>query len=59
MDEQQAMTLAEMFGCKLQDMPFTYLGLPMGTTKPRVEHFAPLMNSGKTIDNHLLNDDPS
>jgi hypothetical protein len=20
------------------------LGLPMGTTKPRVEHFAPLMN---------------
>jgi hypothetical protein len=25
-------------------MPFTYLGLPMGTTKPRVEHFAPLMN---------------
>jgi hypothetical protein len=25
-------------------MPFTYLGLPMGTTKPRVEHYAPLMN---------------
>jgi hypothetical protein len=25
-------------------MPFTYLGLPMGTTKPKVEHYAPLMN---------------
>jgi hypothetical protein len=25
-------------------MPFTNLWLPMGTTKPRVEHFAPLMN---------------
>jgi hypothetical protein len=25
-------------------MSFTNLGLPMGTTKPRVEHYAPLMN---------------
>jgi hypothetical protein len=25
-------------------MPFAYLGLPMGTTKPRVEHYTPLMN---------------
>jgi hypothetical protein len=44
MDREQALTLAGVFGCKFQDMPFTYLGLPMGTTKPRVEHFAPLMN---------------
>jgi hypothetical protein len=44
MDAEQASLLAGVFGCKLQDMPFTYLGLPMGTTKPRVEHFAPLMN---------------
>jgi hypothetical protein len=35
-------------------MPFTYLGLPMGTTKPKVEHFAPLMNSGKTTNFHML-----
>jgi hypothetical protein len=33
-----------VFGCKIQSMPFTYLGLPMGSTKQRVEHFAPLMN---------------
>jgi hypothetical protein len=44
MDIEQAENLAGVFGCKLQDMPFTYLGLPMGTTKPRVEHYAPLMN---------------
>jgi hypothetical protein len=24
--------------------PFTYLGLPMGTTKPKVEHFSPLVS---------------
>jgi hypothetical protein len=35
---------AGVFGCQIQDMPFTYLGLPMGTTKPRVEHYALLMN---------------
>jgi hypothetical protein len=28
-------------------MPFTYLGLPMVTKKPRVEHYAPLMNRVK------------
>jgi hypothetical protein len=44
MDRDQALNLARVFGCKLQDLPFTYLGLPMGTIKPRVEHFAPLMN---------------
>jgi hypothetical protein len=41
-DKLEAM--AGVFGCKLQQMPFAYLGLPMGTTKPRVEHYAPLMN---------------
>jgi hypothetical protein len=36
-----------VFGCRIQCMPFTYLGLPMGTTKPKVEHFAPLMNKAE------------
>jgi hypothetical protein len=44
MTEERVQILAGVFGCKLQEMSFTYLGLPMGTTKPRVEHFAPLMN---------------
>jgi hypothetical protein len=33
-----------VFVCQLQDMSFTYLGLPMGTARPRVEHFEPIMN---------------
>jgi hypothetical protein len=26
--------LAEEFGCQIGSMPFTYLGHPLGTTKP-------------------------
>jgi hypothetical protein len=33
-----------VFGCKLQEMSFTYLGLPMRTTRPRVEHYESVMN---------------
>jgi hypothetical protein len=33
-----------IFGYKLQEMSFTYLGLPMCTTRPRVEHYEPIMN---------------
>jgi hypothetical protein len=36
--------MAGVFGCRIQGMPFTYLGLPMGSTKSRVGHFAPQMN---------------
>jgi hypothetical protein len=32
MSEEKAELLAGVFGCKIQGMPFTYLGLPMGTT---------------------------
>jgi len=35
--------LASTFGCAIGSMPFTYLGLPMGTTKPRMEDLTPLM----------------
>jgi hypothetical protein len=33
-----------VFGCKKQEMSFTYLGLLMGTTRPRVEHYRPILN---------------
>jgi energy-converting hydrogenase Eha subunit F len=36
--------LARMFGCDIGSMPFTYLGLPMGTTKPRFEDLTPMMD---------------
>jgi hypothetical protein len=36
--------LAAVFGCQIGSMPFTYLGLPMGTTKPKMEDLTPLMD---------------
>jgi hypothetical protein len=36
--------LASVFGCEIASMPFTYLDLPMGTTKPRMEDLTPLMD---------------
>lgn len=44
MTEEKAEQLAGVFGCQIETLPFTYLGLPMGTTKPRVEHYGPIMN---------------
>jgi hypothetical protein len=41
---EKAEIMAGVFGCHIQEMPFTYLGLPMGTMRPRVEHFEPIMN---------------
>jgi hypothetical protein len=35
--------LAGTFGCQIGTFPFTYLGLPMGTTKLKVEDFLPLV----------------
>ncbi|WVZ90370.1 hypothetical protein U9M48_036677 [Paspalum notatum var. saurae] len=31
------------FGCSTGSLPFTYLGLPLGSTKPKVEDFLPLV----------------
>lgn len=36
--------LANIFGCSTGSFPFTYLGLPLGLTKPRVEDFWPLIS---------------
>lgn len=36
--------LAGTFGCSIGRMPFTYLGLPLGTTKPTISDFAPLID---------------
>jgi hypothetical protein len=42
--QDKAEILAGVFGCSVGCFPFTYLGLLMRTTKPRVEHFAPLVS---------------
>ena len=36
--------LATALGCQIASMHFTYLDLPMGTTKPRMEELTPLMD---------------
>jgi hypothetical protein len=35
--------LANVFGCQQGCLPFTYLGLPMGTSRPKIKHFLPVM----------------
>ena len=36
--------LAATFGCSTRSLSFTYLGLPLGLTKPKVEEFMPSVN---------------
>jgi len=43
MSAVRATHLARTFGCSVGDMPFTYLGLPFGTTKPTVREYTPLL----------------
>jgi hypothetical protein len=40
----KAMLLSQAFQCHLGAMPFTYLGLPMGTTKPTIKDLSPLID---------------
>jgi hypothetical protein len=42
-DAQKIDLLAASFGCMVGSFPFTYLGLPLGLTKPLVRDFAPLI----------------
>jgi hypothetical protein len=36
--------LARTFGCSTGSLPFTYLGLPLGLTKPKVEEFMSIVS---------------
>ena len=42
--QEKAAQLASAFGCLIGTFPFTYLGLPMGLTKPQVKDYAPLIS---------------
>jgi len=44
MTESRLDHLAKTFGCSKGTLPFTYLGLPLGTTKPRIVDFLTLVN---------------
>lgn len=43
-EADRAKELADIFGCAVASMPFTYLGLPLGTTHPSVTDFLPLVD---------------
>ena len=37
-------SLAAIFGCSVGSLPFTYLGLPLGTSRPSMNDLTPLMS---------------
>jgi hypothetical protein len=41
--EDKLQSLASTFDCQTGTMPFTYLGLPLGITKPSIKDFLPLV----------------
>jgi len=40
LSEAKTAHLAATFGCSVGTFPFTYLGLPLGLTKPRIDGFS-------------------
>ena len=42
-DDASMTLLAAEFGCQVGTLPFTYLGLPLGTTRPRICDLLPLV----------------
>lgn len=49
--EERMNILAQTFGCQRGSMPFTYLGFPLGITKPSVHDFLPMVQK---IERRLL-----
>ena len=44
LSEEAAQSTAALSGCDIGKMPFTYLGLPLGTTRPTVQDLMPLVD---------------
>jgi hypothetical protein len=42
--ETTAVEIASLLGCVVASMPFTYLGLPLGITKPSMHELMPLVD---------------
>ena len=42
-DDERLQHFANTLNCKKGSFPFTYLGLPLGLTKPSLEHFLPMV----------------
>jgi hypothetical protein len=41
--EDTLQNLAQILGCEIGSLPFTYLGLPLGITKPMIQDLSPLV----------------
>lgn len=54
-DLDKITALATTFGCMVGSFPFTYLGLPLGLTKPQVKDYAPLFAGLKGNSQLALN----
>ena len=54
--EDKIQRLALTFGCIVGSLPFTYLGLPMGTTKPRMQGLTRIM---ATVEKEINSDNNS
>lgn len=50
-DEGNINGLISTLGCQLGVIPFTYLGLPLGTTRPSVQEFMPIITR---MEKHLM-----
>jgi hypothetical protein len=44
LDDYQLHLLANIFGCSVGSLPFAYLGLPLGTTRPTVKDLTPIVD---------------
>ena len=56
--EAEASRLSKVFQCVLGTLPFTYIGLPLGTTKPMIQDLMPLVDSVErrmTASSSMLN----
>ena len=43
LSDERATHFTKTMNCKQGSFPFTYLGFPLGTTKPSLEHFLPMV----------------
>ena len=43
MDDSRTTLLANILHCQKGSFPFTYLGLPLGISRPKPEHYIPLL----------------
>jgi hypothetical protein len=45
LSEEKSFHLASLLGCKIGSLPFTYLGMPLGLSKPSVQDYMPLVKN--------------